>query len=90
LNSNPRHFGGFYRYLGSCGESHLLVSYSVGDRCDMVDSNEDLGRSRRPDAEGRRWSSIGQVLSGRMIGRSGDAVCGLHHAQGDKERGFLC
>jgi hypothetical protein len=31
----------------------------------------------------------GQVLGGRTIGRSGDAVCGLHRARGDKERGFL-
>jgi hypothetical protein len=31
----------------------------------------------------------GRVLGGRMIGRSGDVVCGLHHARGDEERGFL-
>jgi hypothetical protein len=30
-----------------------------------------------------------QVLGGRTIGRSGDAVCGLHHAHRDEERGFL-
>jgi hypothetical protein len=29
----------------------------------------------------------GQVLGGRMIERSGDAMCGLHHAHGDEERG---
>jgi hypothetical protein len=27
---------------------------------------------------------------GRMIERSGDAMCGLHYAQGDKECRFLC
>jgi hypothetical protein len=32
---------------------------------------------------------IGQVLGGRMIGRSGDVVYGLHRARGDEERGFL-
>jgi hypothetical protein len=32
---------------------------------------------------------IAWVLDGRMIGRSGDTVCGLHRAHGDKERGFL-
>jgi hypothetical protein len=32
---------------------------------------------------------IGQVLSGRAIKRSGGAVCGLHRARGDEERGFL-
>jgi hypothetical protein len=35
----------------SCGESRLLVSWCVGDRCDMAGSDEDLGKSRRPDAE---------------------------------------
>jgi hypothetical protein len=28
------------------------------------------------------------VLDGRAIERSGDAVCGLHRARRDKERGF--
>jgi hypothetical protein len=31
----------------------------------------------------------GRVLSGWMIRRSGDAVCGLPHARGDEDRGFL-
>jgi hypothetical protein len=31
----------------------------------------------------------GQILGGRMIGRSGDNVCGLHHTRGDEEHGFL-
>jgi hypothetical protein len=31
----------------------------------------------------------GWVLSGRAIERSGDPVCGLHYARGDKEREFL-
>jgi hypothetical protein len=32
---------------------------------------------------------IGWVLGEGMIGRSGDAVCGLHRAQRDVEHGFL-
>jgi hypothetical protein len=67
----------------------LLVSWCVGDRCDMAGSDEDLGRRRRPGAEDRGWSSPGRVLIGRMIGRSDDAVCGLHRAHGDEESGFL-
>jgi hypothetical protein len=55
----------------------------------MADSDEDLGRSRRPGVEDRGWSSTGRVLDGRTIGRSGDTVCGLHRAQGDEERRFL-
>jgi hypothetical protein len=67
----------------------LLVLWCVGDRCDMVDSDEDLGSSRRPGAEDLGWSSTDRVLGGRIIGRSGDVVCGLHHAQEDEEHGFL-
>jgi hypothetical protein len=36
-----------------------------------------------------RDGRTGWVLGGRAIERSGDAVCGLHHARGDEERGFL-
>jgi hypothetical protein len=32
---------------------------------------------------------IGRVLDGRTIERSGGAVCGLHRARGDEERGFF-
>jgi hypothetical protein len=53
-----------------CGESYLLVSWCAGDRCGMTDSDEDHGRSRRPDVEDRGWSSTGRVLGGRMIERS--------------------
>jgi hypothetical protein len=31
----------------------------------------------------------GRVLGGWTIERSDDTVCGLHHARGDEERGFL-
>jgi hypothetical protein len=55
----------------------------------MAGSDEDRGRSRRPDAEDRGWSSIGRVLGGRTVKRSGDAVCDLYCAQGDEEREFL-
>jgi hypothetical protein len=46
----------------------------------MVGSDEDFGRSRRLGAEDRAWSNTGQVLGGRTIERSGDALCSLHHA----------
>jgi hypothetical protein len=55
----------------------------------MVDSDEDLDRSRRSGAEDRGWSSTGWVLGGRTIGSSGDTVYGLYRAQGDDERVFL-
>jgi hypothetical protein len=42
-----------------CGESRLLVSWCVSDMCDMVGSDEDLGRSSRPGAEDRKWLSTG-------------------------------
>jgi hypothetical protein len=46
LNLNLGYFGSFTFILVSCGESCLLVSWCLGDRCDMADSDEDLGRSR--------------------------------------------
>jgi hypothetical protein len=55
----------------------------------MADNNEDRGRSMRLGAEDRGWSSTGWVLGGWTIERSGDAVCGLYHAQGDEEHVFL-
>jgi hypothetical protein len=55
----------------------------------MAGSDEDLGRSRRPGAEDRGWSSTSRVLGDRTIRRSGDTVCGLHHAQEDEEPRFL-
>jgi hypothetical protein len=36
-----------------------------------------------------RDGRTGQVLGGRAVERSGDAVCGLHLARGDLECGFL-
>jgi hypothetical protein len=39
--------------------------------------------------QGTRDGRTGQVLGGRMIERSGDAVCGQHRARGDDEREFL-
>jgi hypothetical protein len=68
-----------------CGESRLLVSWRAGDRCDKAGSDEDHGKSRRLGAKDWGWSSIGRVLGGRTIERSGDAVYGLYRAQGDKE-----
>jgi hypothetical protein len=55
----------------------------------MAGSNEDRDRSRRLSAEDRGWSTTGRILGGWMIKRSGDTVCGLYHAQGNEERGFL-
>jgi hypothetical protein len=90
LNLNPRHFGGSTKFIFVlCGQLYLLILWCAGGRCGMVDSDEDHGRSRRPGAEDQGWSSIGQVLSDQTVERSTDAMCGLYHAWGDKERGFL-
>jgi hypothetical protein len=89
LNLNPRHFDSFTFILVLFGELRLLVSWCVGDRCDMTGSDENLGRSRRSGAEDRRWSITCRVLGGRMIRRSGDAVCGPYRTQEDDERELL-
>jgi hypothetical protein len=36
-----------------------------------------------------RDGHTGRVLGGRAFERLGGTMCGLHHARGDKERGFL-
>jgi hypothetical protein len=46
----------------------------------MMGSDEDRGRSRRPSAEDREWSSTGRVLGGWTIERSGDTVYGMYLA----------
>jgi hypothetical protein len=78
----------FYPYL-FVWKSCLLVSWCTGDRCGKTVNNEDHGRSMRLSAEDWGWSNIDRVLSGQTIERSCDAVCGLHHAQGDEEHEFL-
>jgi hypothetical protein len=55
----------------------------------MVSSDKDRGKSRRLGTEDRGWLSTGQVLDGWAIERSDNAVCCLHRARGDVERGFL-
>jgi hypothetical protein len=47
----------------------------------MVGNDEDHGRSRRPDAEDRGWSSTGRILGCQTIERLADAVCDLYRAQ---------
>jgi hypothetical protein len=71
-------------YLCSSVESRFLVSWCAGGRCDMMGNDEDLGRSRRPNAEDRRWSSTGRILGGRMIEISGDTVYSLYRAREDE------
>jgi hypothetical protein len=74
-----RKFWWFYHYpIILCGESYLLVSWCACDIYDMVGSDEDRGRSRRPGVEDQRWSNTSWVLGDRMIDRSDDAVCGPH------------
>jgi hypothetical protein len=67
----------------------LLVLWCAGDRCGMTSSDEYHGRSRRPNAEDRGRSGTSRVLGRRTIGRSDDTMCGMHHARGDEDRGFL-
>jgi hypothetical protein len=62
LNLNPGHFGSFNFILVSYRESHLLISWCTSSRCDMTDSDEDLGRSRRPDVEDQGCLSTCRIL----------------------------
>jgi hypothetical protein len=70
LNSNPRRFRYFTFILVLFGELRLLISWCIGGRWDMVDSDEDHGRSRRPGAEDQGWLhwSITRWLDDRDVG----------------------
>jgi hypothetical protein len=72
----------------SFGESRLLVSWCAGSRsawCAATRIMEGVGDLVQRIGDGR----TGRVLDGRAIERLGCAVCGLHRARGDEERGFL-
>jgi hypothetical protein len=86
---NPENFSGSTLLSVSCGEICLLISWFVGDRCGMVGSDEDQGRSSRLGAEDQRLSSTGWVLDGQTIESSGDVVCGLHRTHGYEEHEIL-
>jgi hypothetical protein len=89
LNLNLECFYSFTFIFVSCRESCLLVSWCLGDWCDMMVNDENHRRSRRPGAEDREWSSMSLVLSSQTIKKSDDIVCGLQHAREDKEHGFF-
>jgi hypothetical protein len=64
----------------SFGESCLLVSWCAGGRCGIACSDEDRGRSRKPDAEDRGWSHRSGTWwpGGREVGCALCAVCTWH------------
>jgi hypothetical protein len=64
----------------SCGVQVACVALRTAMRI-MAGVGDLVQRTR----DGR----TGRVLSGRAIERSGDAICGMHRARGDEERGFL-
>jgi hypothetical protein len=72
-----------------CGESCLLVSWCAGQRCDMVGSNEDRGRSRRSGVEDRDGQAqVGYSVARRSRGRVMlYAICTVHKET--RSSGFL-
>jgi hypothetical protein len=67
----------------------LVILRYVGDRCDMAGIYVDRGKCMRLGAEDRGLASTGRVLSGWVIERSCDAVCGMYRARGEEDLGFL-
>jgi hypothetical protein len=72
-------------------ENHVYLSHGMQVICvawravmRIVVGEEDLVQR----TEGGQ-ASTDQILGGQMIESSGDAVCCLHRAQGDKEHEFL-
>jgi hypothetical protein len=79
----------FYLYLLFRSENHVCLSYGVqvvgaAWRAAMRTMAR-VGELMQRTGDGR----TGRVLGGRVVERSGGAVCSLHLARGDYERGFL-
>jgi hypothetical protein len=68
------------RVCSSCGVQVAAVAWRVATRI-----MAGVGDLIRRTGDGR----IGRVLGGRVIERSGGAVCDLHHACGHEKRRFL-
>jgi hypothetical protein len=70
-------------------ENHVYLSrcVQVADAawCAATRTMAGVGDLVQRTGDGR----TGRVLGGRVVERSGDVVCGLHLARGDKERRFL-
>jgi hypothetical protein len=56
LNSNLGWFVCFTFIIVWFEEPCLLVSLCAGDRCNMIGSDKDRGRSKRPGADDWGWS----------------------------------
>jgi hypothetical protein len=88
LNLNPRHFASF-TFISVRLENRVYLSHGVqvtgaawwAATMTMVGVGDLVQRTR----DGR----IGHVLNGWVIKRSGDTMCGLHHAREDEEHRFL-
>jgi hypothetical protein len=89
LNSNPRYFGDstaislFHvenHVCLSCGVQVTGAAWSAATRI-MAGVGDPVQRT----GDGR----TGRVLDSRMIGRSGNAMCSIHHGCGDEEHEFL-
>jgi hypothetical protein len=89
LNLNPGHFRFVFLLSLFRLENHVCLSRGVrvagAAWCAATRIMAEVGDLVQRTGDGR----TGRVLGVRAIERSGGAVCDLHHAHGDEERGFL-
>jgi hypothetical protein len=88
FNSNPRHFNGFTFILFHL-ENRVCLSRGVQVAAVVWWAAMRIVAGAGYHLQTTGDGFTGQVLGGRMIGRSGDAVCGLHCARGYEEHVFL-
>jgi hypothetical protein len=89
LNSNPGQF--YFVFLLSLFHSENRVCLSHGVQVAGAAWRAAMRIVARVGdlVQGVGDGRIGRVLGGRAVERSGGAVCHLHRARGDEERGFL-
>jgi hypothetical protein len=89
LNSNLGQFRFVFLLLLFRLENHVCLSHGVqvtgATWCAAMRIMAGVGDMMQRIGDGR----TGRVLGGWAIERLGDAVCGLHRAREDEERGFL-
>jgi hypothetical protein len=89
LNLNPGYFHFIFLLSLFCLKNHICLSHGVQVAGAAWRATSSIVAVVGDLVQRTGDSHTGRILSGRAIKKSGDAVCGLHHAHGDEEHVFF-